>query len=116
MMRRHLTSGRVGTTHLGIPGTEDPARIFATHPDVEAPDAELRYLSERVPQQRRWGSAGRVVGEWHDVLHPNEPQLTVLLRLVEQELGLDDVDRTPVLNERHVAVVEAHRSRARCAR
>src|SRR4051794_7945054 len=111
-----LTRRCVGAAHLGIPGGEDAARVVATHPDVETPHAELGYLREALPQQG-WRVGGRRnIGERHYVLHANEPKLSALFRLVEQQLGFEQTDSSSVLNETHLPIVEAHRTGARLAR
>lgn len=105
----HLKPG-VLAAHLRIPSEENPARVLPAYVDVEAPESGVWYQVELLTQQGRRGFRCRVISKRHDVLNPDEPQLPVLLRLVQQELRLEQVDRAAVSDEGGVAVVESHRA------
>src|SRR3954467_9052429 len=95
--RRPLTRRSIGTAHLRIPRRENPTRIVPAHPDVHTPNPELGYSAEPLTQQRWRIRRRRNIREWDDVLHPDEPEFPVLLRLVEQQLGLEQIDHALVL-------------------
>src|SRR4051812_42506762 len=98
MMRRALSRRRVVAVHVGVPRSEDATRVVATDPDVQSPEAELGHLGELLTQQLGWRRGRGMIGEGHDVLHSYEPELPVLLRLKQQELGLEQRDPAAIVD------------------